>query len=65
MKRATAVGRKSRRRDVPRESGVRGKESKVLLFRSIKRVLFGKSRKRSMDLLDKWILKKNPLGLFL
>jgi len=65
MTKAMAVGRKNKRKSVPREGGMKGKQSKVLLFRSIKRVLFGKSRKRSMDLLDKWILKKNPLGLFL
>ena len=42
-----------------------GKNSKVKVFRSLKKMLFGKSQARSLDLLDRWILKKRPLSLFL
>ena len=39
--------------------------SKVSMFRWLKKSMLGKSHAQSMDLLDRWILKKNPLGLFL
>lgn len=36
----------------------------VLAFRWLKRVVVGKTRDESLDLLDKWILKKRILSLF-
>ena len=37
---------------------------KVKLMRKVKRILFGKSWGKSMDLLDHWIMKKKMLNLF-
>jgi len=40
------------------------KGTHVELFRLVKRKIFGKSHKKSADLLGQWILKKRPLSLF-
>lgn len=45
--------------------GRKPKTFPVFAFRRLKRVLSGKSRAESMDLLDRWILKKRVLSLFL
>jgi hypothetical protein len=39
-------------------------ESHVLMFRSLKKQLFGHPQKKSLDLLDQWILKKRMMSLF-
>jgi hypothetical protein len=36
----------------------------VFTFRWLKKAMVGKSREESLDLLDRWILKKRALGLF-
>jgi hypothetical protein len=36
----------------------------VFTFRWLKKAMVGKSREESLDLLDRWILKKKTLGLF-
>ena len=35
----------------------------VLHFRWLKKAMMGKSRSESLDLLDRWILRKKPLAL--
>lgn len=36
----------------------------VLGFRWLKKAMAGKTQEESLDLLDRWILKKRALGLF-
>lgn len=43
--------------------GSKGFLGDVLSFRWLKKAMVGKSREQSLDLLDRWILKKQTLGL--
>jgi hypothetical protein len=51
---------------VPKKTSRKKKttESHVLMFRSLKKHLFGHPQKKSLDLLDQWILKKRMMSLF-
>jgi len=51
---------------VPKKTTLKKKktESHVLMFRSLKKQLFGHPQKKSLDLLDQWILKKRMKSLF-
>ena len=42
----------------------RQKKKDVRRFRSLKKMLFGRPERHSMDLLDRWIIKKRLLSLF-
>ena len=64
-KTALEPARKRPRKPIPKKSQKKKKYFEdVFLFRGIKRVLLGKTRQQSLDLLDRWILKKRVLSLF-
>ena len=61
MKKRSKASQKKRSSKSNKKTGVPGG---VLGFRWLKKLLVGKSQTESMDLLDRWILKKRAMSLF-
>lgn len=70
MKKPKTAARAAKRPSskVPAKPGTRkarkGFLEDVLSFRWLKKAMVGKSQEQSLDLLDRWILKRRTLGLF-